>query len=206
MPYPERLKFSYGLGLARGSNTEGKVDPPLPEVRFYYPLDGLDDGVVLGEPHVIDGTPIEIYFLGVTIPTNSYGRILKCDENYDMSVDTNLKGDSLRLIGCTATLNGLPVVSGTTKLPTSGNNKLLVTPLPSVYGKTVQRFGYALVPSGENSRYLQITFSRIKIGSAVNLTMDDGPTADSVLVNTGTGGDAFGRNFNNNRWYESEVI
>ena len=197
--------FGKGFHPTAKCSSAGAGGGPKLDLRMYYPLDGVDDGVVLGENHIIDGTPIEVDFLGFVIPTNSYGRMFKNEESYELSVDTDVMGDKFRLTGCTATINGVPIVTAVTPLPTSGNNKMVITPLPSMYGKTIRRFGYAAV-GGAGQRYLQITFTRIKIGSAVMLAMDDGTKAGNVLINTGTGGNAAGNNFNSNRWYESEVI
>ena len=107
-PILEQAGFT--LGSQGGSNS------------YVYRLDGVNNYYQLSDPiSILVGDIVEISFIGGNV-TNSFATLIGTT-NFAARFDTDTTSTFLREQGLQATLNGSPVDSGTTNVPTSGFNK-----------------------------------------------------------------------------------
>jgi hypothetical protein len=87
------------------------------DTRWFWKSNGLSRLVTPSRNYKI-GDKITLYFKNEDMQS-AYGRIVGVD-SYAFGVNTGVSGNVLNLVGCTATLDDVGIVSGTTALPNDG--------------------------------------------------------------------------------------
>lgn len=167
--------------------------------RQYYQLDGIGSYIVqVANINLTPSTPVSLMFRRFA-KVSQYERFFGSTD-FALSLDTGINGDKFRLIGGTATLDGSPIVSDVTTIPTDdAPHEIIFTPTLS---SSITRFGD--VSGGGTSRKIKATLYDIKVGdgSLHHYPVNDGPSAGGVVTNLGSAGNASLVNEIVGDWYE----
>ena len=191
MPTPTKIKNSIGITLgaigtltAPVSNAESELTPEEPEVTPVYVARlnsslsqrwSLDNTLWLN-----DGDELSISFVGGAI-SEDYARFVANNDN-SFTVDAGVSGDKFRLKGCTAELDGLPIVNNVTEIPLEGKHTVKIYP-DGTYG--VNYFG-----SYNSSRYINLplydlNLNRPDVGVIFNAPLNDKNAGSTQVASVG---------------------
>jgi hypothetical protein len=147
--------------------------------RWFYAPDGGTNVFLLGTTYTtVIGVPMQVCFIGGNAG-GTFRRILG-SESFTMSLDSGATGNFFRLVGCTATIDGVAIVSETTPIPSdSSTYRIIVTPTVVAL---VERFGGL---AGINKNTTLVLFG-VTFGDA---SVHDYPVDDNsaTIVNYGSG-------------------
>ena len=168
------------------------------QTRYVYNFNGVNSHIQFSSVELTPSDALSFKITNFTSP-NAVGARFVGSEDFSFSIDAGVSGSKFRLVNCTAKLNGVPIESEVTEIPTSGIHDVEVTPLITA---SINAIG---CKSGTFDRLIKASLFDFKIndGSIYNYPINDRTFgAGAVIANTGSGPDATGVNLLESGWQE----
>jgi hypothetical protein len=172
-----------------------------PELRWYYGFDGIDDYIAIPQSDLVAGDTVTFSFVAPGVPSTGYLGVLSTDAAYDSVVRIN-NDNTIAIFKGTATLDGNPINSGVTQLPTDSAGHSIVYTASGNIALTI--IGAQSDGAGGRLRFIYFPAYDIDIQAVSGnrfYAIDDGPGAVEI-VDSISGENGTPNNFNDSRWYE----
>lgn len=165
--------------------------------RYYLRPNGFSQDITLNTPYTTQaGEPISMKFKGGDV-LNFYATFFSTDFA-TVGVTADVSKTKFLLIGCTALLDGVPITSGTTDIPATGDHSLTIYP-------TASEVCTKLLAGPSGNRLNLIVYDVVMgDGSVHNYPIDDGSLTQ--VANRGTGEDATPNAVTLQDWYLDDYV
>lgn len=168
-----------------------------PATRLAPNFNGVSQAASVSIP-VTTSSVIEFDFISSSMQAGFAALIDSTSSSNRIAIRASADGMAIQLIGCTGTIDGLPIVSNVTALPMDGISHTIVL-TPSISGTIAN-----IARNFANSVFFSGVLYNLKVGdgSAYNFPMDDGWVNNPVMRNTGSGADGTFINMTEAAWVE----